>query len=182
MASCDLENGRPWPKGVEFDARPQPAAVRHDDQQPPVGREHPPQLAQQRPRILAPFEHVHEQDAVGLLVGQRQLGFVHQHREILPPFRPRDDALLGGHERARDPGLAAEGAEIRYGVTETEDARALDLAPAGAEPSAQQPAHHEPEGGGIELLEIDGVLLHGPILGRSVQESSKRGTGRFNPV
>ncbi len=125
---------------------------------------------------------MHEQDAVGLLVGERQIGLVHEHGQILPSLRPRDDALLGRHERARDPGLAAEGAEIGHGVTETEDARALDLAPAGAQPAAQQPAHHEPERGGIELSQIDGVLLHGPILGRSGQESSKSGTGRFNPV
>ena len=147
-------------EGRGVDARPQPPAVRHDDEQPPVRRQHPPQLAEQRPRPLAPLDHMHEEDAVGAFVGERQVGLVDEHAQAFALARPGDDAELGWHQRAARAGIVAEGAEIGRGEAHAEQALALQIAPARPDPRAQEPAHHGTEGRGIEVLEVDGVEMH----------------------
>src|SRR3954452_3623644 len=71
--------------------------------------------------------------------------------------RPGDNAELGRHQRAQGASLGLEGAEIGRGEAETEQALTLEGAPAGSKPRSQQSPHHEPERGGVEVLQIDGV-------------------------
>ena len=115
---CERLNGTSVAEGRGVDPRPQPPPVRHDDEQPAVRRQHPPQLAEQRTRPLAPFEHVHEEDAVGAFVGERQLGLVDKDAQAFALARPGDDAEFGWHQRAQGTGVIAEGAEIGRGEAE----------------------------------------------------------------
>ena len=47
-------------------------------EQPPARRQHAPDLAQQRARVVRHFERVHEQHAIDRGIGERQLEFVDQ--------------------------------------------------------------------------------------------------------
>src|SRR6185437_16974965 len=70
-----------------IDARPQAPSVGNDEEEPAIRREHAPELTEQRARLLRPFEHMHEQDAVGALVVERKLGLLDERAHRLPLFR-----------------------------------------------------------------------------------------------
>ena len=56
--------------------RPHAAAVRRDDQQPPVVFQHAPGFTQQPAGVLGVLQAMHQQDAVERQVGERQQVFL----------------------------------------------------------------------------------------------------------
>src|SRR4029079_16947095 len=174
---CERLKGRPWPKGVEstrahsprrfgtmMSSRPFGASTRHSSRNSArvrARRDTPPQLAQQRARAFAPFEHVYQQETVCAFIRERQLGLVDENAQAMARAWPGDHAKLGRHERAAGAGIGAESTEVRRGEAEAEQAYALQIAPARPEPRPKQAAHHANEGRGVEVLQIDGIQMHG---------------------
>jgi hypothetical protein len=103
---------------------------------------------------------MHEDDAIGAFIGKRKFGLLDQHAHAVARVRPRHRAKFGGHQRAQATGVVLESAEIGGGETETEQALAVEIAPARAQPRAEQPAHNSAERRGVELFEVDGVEMH----------------------
>ena len=103
-----------------------------------------------------------ENDAVGALVDERELRVLDQDREGQALLGPQDGAEMRRHQRSQRLGLVLEGGKKGRGKAKTEGAAGFEVVPPRPQPRAEQPAHHKPEGAGVELLEIDGVEMHAP--------------------
>ena len=157
---CERLNGRPYPKGVEstrahrprrfgtmMSSRPFGAITRHSSRNSARVRSLHSSMCTRRSRSA------HSSGSGSSVSSTSTL-------KPLPWSRPGDHAKLGRHQRAQGAGIGAEGAKIRRGEAETEQAHALQIAPARPEPCPKQAAHHAPERGGIEVLQIDGIEMH----------------------
>ncbi len=84
-----------------FGIGPEPAPVRHDDDQPPVILQKPPDIAQQAPGIVGLLETMHQQDPVEHQIGERQRIFFRQAGQAGTAERPGGQAhLLRRHGNA----------------------------------------------------------------------------------
>jgi hypothetical protein len=96
-------------------------------------------------------------------VDERQLVLLDQHAQGLSFLGPGNGAEARRHQRAQWLGLAPEGSEIGRGEAEPEGAAGFEVAKTRADAGPEQPAHHQPEWAGVEILEIDGVEMHGRL-------------------
>jgi len=105
-----------------------------------------------------------KQESVCAFIVERKLSLIDEHGQRLALPRPGNGAELGRHQRAQGLSLAPIGGKIWRGKADAKDRQAFEVVPTRTYARAEQPAHHDAERAGIEILEVDGVELHGPIL------------------
>ncbi len=141
-------------EGRPFHLRPQAGAVGRHDQQPAFRRQHPPQLAQQRPQAFRFLQAMHHQHQIEERVGERQRVFLDQGGEafLLAARRPLSP------KRSRHGGDAAfgfrqKGAQIGLGKAITQQPPAPDIGPELAQAAQDQPPRPLPHGAVIEFAQ-----------------------------
>ena len=77
---------------------PHPVTMRHDHQQPASTIEDPPAFIQHPARVRVKFERMHQKQAVGLDVRNRECMWINQHRADRLVMRPDNDALTSRHQ------------------------------------------------------------------------------------
>ena len=145
-------------RGIE--ARPGPAPVGHDQQQPALRRKHAPYFAQHRACAIRDLQAVHAQQVIDGGVGQRQHGLVDQNREHVAGGRPYQRALARRHQGAEPRRLAAEHADVGHRKAESHQRAPLRAAPAGADALGQHAPHDAAQRAVVEVAKFENVELH----------------------
>ena len=146
------------------DLRPQAGARRrHGDQASAIGH-HPPDLAQHRPHLLGALDGMDQEHAVDRAVGQGQVVLVDQGGEVAALARPARHALLRRHEGQGALRFLAERPQEGRGIAQAQHGLAAHVRPHFAQPRAQQPHRHLPEGAAVKLVEVEDVRPHVAIL------------------
>ena len=152
--------GMAMPERRVIEPRPDAAAVRHDDQNPPAVGEDAPHFAQKPAQPFRTFHGMNQQHAIHRHVRQGQFAVGHQRRGVAVLGQPPGYALLGRHESGDPFGLLHERTQIRDRIADSRDVHAAQIRPYGADVLPHDALRHAPGGRGIEIAEVDHVIVH----------------------
>src|SRR4051812_8111528 len=104
---------------------------------------------------------MHQQDAVDRRIAEREIEFLHQCGERGARRRPFHHALRRRHEGKTAFRLIAKQAEIGRRVTDPGDPLRARIAPALANPAADEPSRNRSELLSVEVAKVYYVKRHG---------------------